>query len=149
MVRDSASLNFNFTRSPRRRRHDRIPRRRLAQDHQFVHGLFSPYFSFKGVTCGPGPHEGHPETGQNGRHRTAPRLAHFNGRAVGPRRSGLEGLDSGGLRQEEQRERGVPHAVGDPGRHFGDGDRTDSASVSLLFRTSSSRRWRQLDAMPP
>ena len=146
MVRASASLNFNFGKTAS---HNRLPRRRLAQDHQFVHGLLATYSGTESVARRPGPHESDTKTGQNGRHRTAPRLADADGRTVGPRRSGLEGLDSRGLRQEEQRECGVPHAVGDPRRHFGDGNRTDSASVSLLFRTSSSRRGRQRDAMPP
>ena len=56
---------------------------------------------------------------------------------MGPRRSGPEGFDSRRLRQEEQRERRVFDAVGDPGRHSGDGN------CSSVVTEAASRRNRK------
>ena len=51
-----------------------VTRRRLAQDHQLLHGLFPTYTCFESVARGPRQDENHTTTGQDRDYRTAPRL---------------------------------------------------------------------------
>ncbi|CAN0148977.1 unnamed protein product, partial [Ectocarpus fasciculatus] len=103
--------------------------RRLAQDHLLLHGFLEAYPHPASSARQPGSDKGDPTAGQDGGDTAAPRLAQPQRRAVDQGGGGAEGPHPGGLRQEEQRQRGLPDAVRGSRHHPWYGDRPAVAAA--------------------